>query len=261
MPDGHVLFEQDADEWWSKNSHCALLHSIVPARRDYLQHVFTEKLHKALAGATVLDIGCGGGLFAEEVARLGCQVTGIDPSARSIAVAQQHAEQMGLTINYRVASGEQLPFDDDAFDMVYCCDVLEHVHDVNAVVDESARVLKTGGMYLYDTINRTWFSKFFLILLFQKWAWSRIVPSNLHDGSKFIKPKELLRLLRRHGLEPRDMVGLSPNLSPMANLKRMVALWKFRRGAQSYAELGRTMVFRISRFTWLNYMGYAVRNA
>jgi len=259
MPDGHELFEQDADEWWSENSHCALLHGIVPARKAYLQRVFTEQLHKALAGATVLDIGCGGGLFAEEVARLGCQVTGIDPSPRSIAVAQRHAEQMGLDINYRVASGEHLPFDNNTFDLVYCCDVLEHVRDADAVVAESARVLKAGGMYLYDTINRTWFSKFFLILLFQKWAWSRIVPQNLHDGSKFIKPKELHSMLNRHGLEPRDTVGLSPDLSPIANLKRMMALWKFRQGSLSYAELGRTMVFRLSRFTWLNYMGYAVK--
>jgi 2-polyprenyl-6-hydroxyphenyl methylase/3-demethylubiquinone-9 3-methyltransferase len=100
-------------------------------------------------------------------------------------VAQRHADQMGLDINYRVASGEHLPFDNNTFDLVYCCDVLEHVRDADAVVAESARVLKAGGMYLYDTINRTWFSKFFLILLFQEWAWSRIVPQNLHDGSKF----------------------------------------------------------------------------
>lgn len=253
----HELFEQDADLWWSDNSHCALLHSLVPARLDYLRRIFTEELGKNLRQATVLDVGCGGGLFAEEVARLGCQVTGIDLSPRSIEVAQQHAEQMGLSITYRAASGEQIPFEDNSFDLVYCCDVLEHVSDVNVVIAESARVLKPGGMYLYDTINRTWLSKVMMIRLAQDWL--RIAPPDLHDWKQFIKPGELHGILTRHGLEPRDTIGVLPDMKPITSLKRLFAFWKVKRGKMTYAELGRTMVFRPSRLTFMNYMGYAIK--
>jgi 2-polyprenyl-6-hydroxyphenyl methylase/3-demethylubiquinone-9 3-methyltransferase len=253
----HELFEQDADLWWSDNSHCALLHSLVSARLDYLRHVFIKELGKDLKQTIVLDVGCGGGLFAEEVARLGCQVTGVDLSPRSIAVAQQHAEQMGLTITYRAASGEQLPFENNSFDLVYCCDVLEHVSDINAVIAESARVLKPGGMYLYDTINRTWLSKVMMITLVQNWL--RIAPPDLHDWKQFIRPKELHDILRSHGLEPCDTIGVLPDMNPIASLKRLVAFWKVKRGKMTYAELGCSMVFRPSRFTFMNYMGYAMK--
>lgn len=253
------LFEQDAHLWWSDNSHCAFLHSLVSARLDYLKQIFTERLGNDLSRATVLDVGCGGGLFAEEVARLGCQVTGVDLSPRSIEIAQRHAEQMGLTITYHAASGEQLPFQDNTFDLVYCCDVLEHVSDVNLVIAESARVLKSGGMYLYDTINRTWLSKFLMITIMQKWKWLRLIPSDLHDWKKFITPAGLQRILTRQGLEPCDMIGLIPDMNPIANIKRLLDIRKVKRGVMSYAELGRGMVFRPSRFLSMNYMGYAIK--
>jgi 2-polyprenyl-6-hydroxyphenyl methylase/3-demethylubiquinone-9 3-methyltransferase len=251
------VFDQDAELWWSDNSHCALLSSIVPARIEYLRRVFTEILQKPLRGATVLDIGCGGGLFAEEVAKLGCEVIGVDPSTRSIEIAREHAEQMGLSLTYHVAFGERLPFDDNTFDMVYCCDVLEHVHDVSAVISESARVLKTGGMYLFDTINRTWLSKFLMITLIQDWL--GIVPRNLHDWKAFIKPQELKQLMRRHGLDPRDITGLVPRIDPLTNIKRLFDIRKLKRGEITYAAFGRGMVFRMQRFTSLNYIGYALK--
>jgi 2-polyprenyl-6-hydroxyphenyl methylase/3-demethylubiquinone-9 3-methyltransferase len=251
------LFEQDAHLWWSENSHCALLHSLVPARLDYLKNVFIDRFENDLSSVTVLDVGCGGGLFAEEVARLGFQVTGIDLSPRSIETARRHAKQMGLPITYHPASGEKIPFQDNTFDLVYCCDVLEHVNDPNLVIAESARVLKSGGMYLYDTINRTWLSKFLMITLMQKWL--RVVPSDLHDWQKFIPPATLQRILKRHGLEPFDRIGLIPDMNPMANIKRLVDLRKVKRGVMSYAELGRGMVFRPSRVLVMNYIGYALK--
>jgi 2-polyprenyl-6-hydroxyphenyl methylase/3-demethylubiquinone-9 3-methyltransferase len=254
----HELFEKDAHLWWSDNSHCALLHSLVPARIDYLRKIFTERLGNDLSQATVLDVGCGGGLFAEEVARLGCQVTGVDLSPRSIEMAKRHAEQMGLPITYHAASGEQLPFQDNGFDMVFCCDVLEHVNDPNQVIAESARVLKSGGIYLYDTINRTWLSKFLMITLMQKWL--RVIPSDLHDWKKFITPAALQRILKHHGLQPCDMIGLIPSMNPIANVKRMLDIRKVKRGMMSYAELGRGMLFRPSRFRLMNYMGYAIKD-
>ncbi len=194
---------------------------------------------------------------AEEVARLGCQVTGVDLSPRSIEVAQRHAEQMGLTITYRVAPGEQLPFHDNTFDLVYCCDVLEHVSDVSVVIAGSAHVLKPGGMYLYDTINRTWLSKLMMITLAQDWL--RIVPPNLHDWKQFIRPNELHNILTRHGLEPCDTIGLMPDMNPIKSIKRLFDLRKLKRNEMSYAEFGRGMMFQMSRLTFVNYMGYALK--
>lgn len=259
MPVNHELFEQDAELWWSENSHCALLSSVVQARLDYLRRIFTEEFGKAVGRATVLDVGCGGGLFAEEMARLGFQVTGVDLSPRSIMTAQRHAEQMGLSITYRVSPGEELPFENNTFDLVCCCDVLEHVSDANAVIAQSARVLKAGGMYLFDTINRTWLSKLMMIKLVQDWL--RIAPQNLHDWKQFITPSELHMLLVRHGLEPRDMLGIKPDMHPITSLKRLVSFLNLKRGKITYAELGREMVFQPSRFKFMNYMGYAIKSA
>lgn len=259
MPRDHELFEQDADLWWSDNSHCTLLLSMVPARLNYLCQLLRGRFGEELSRVTVLDVGCGGGLFAEEVARLGCQVTGIDLSPSSIEIAQRHAEETGLSITYHVASAERLPFHDNAFDLVYCCDVLEHVNDVNAIITESSRVLKPGGIYLYDTINRTWLSKFLMIKLMQEWEWLRVIPSELHDWNRFITPEELHHMLTHHGLEPHDIIGLIPDMNPITSIKRLFNMRKVKLGMMSYAELGQGMVFRPSRILSMNYMGYAIK--
>jgi len=255
----HTLFERDAHLWWSDHGHCALLHSLVPARLNYLCQIFTERLERDPGDATVLDVGCGGGLFTEEVARLGCRVTGVDLSRRSIEIAKLHADQMGLAIAYHVAAGEKLPFLDNTFDLVYCCDVIEHVHDVNRVVAESARVLKSGGIYLYDTINRTWLSKLFMITLMQKWEWLRVIPSDLHDWEKFVTPAEIQHILTHHRLKTHDMIGLMPDMNPITSIRRLFDIRKVKRGTMSHAEFGRGMIFHPSRFQWMNYMGYAVK--
>jgi 2-polyprenyl-6-hydroxyphenyl methylase/3-demethylubiquinone-9 3-methyltransferase len=113
-------------------------------------------------------------------------------------------------------------------------------------------------MYLYDTINRTWLSKVMMITLVQDWL--RIAPPDLHDWKQFIKPNDLHEMLMRHGLEPRDTIGVLPDMNPITSLKRLFAFWKVKRGKMTYAELGRDMVFRPSRFTFMNYMGYAIKS-
>lgn len=259
MSEDNNLFEKDAHLWWSDNSHCALLHSMVPSRLEYLKKIWKNKLGKNFSQITALDVGCGGGLFAEEVARIGCHITGVDLSTRSIAIAQKHAEQMGFDIKYQVASGEELPFPNNSFDLVYCCDVLEHVNDINQVIAESARVLRSGGVYLFDTINRTWQSKLLLINLMQKWEWLRIIPSDLHDWEKFIKPSELQQILLDQGLEPCDMIGLAPSMNPYTSIKKMVDIRKVKRGIMTYAEFGQGMIFKPNRSLSMNYMGYAIK--
>lgn len=259
MTAGHDVFEQDAHLWWSENSHCALLHSMILARLDFLKQTFPQETGTTLKGATVLDVGCGGGLFAEEVARLGCRVTGVDLSPRSIEIAKQHAEQTGLGISYDIAEADRLPFPDSSFDLVYCVDVLEHVNDVSRVVAESARVLRTGGMYFFDTINRTWLSKFFVITLLQKWEWVRVMPPDIHDWKKFIKPAELGAMMASCGLEPREMIGLLPDMDPISGIKRLLSMRKVKLGKMSYVELGQGMVFRPSAIRAMNYMGYGIK--
>jgi 2-polyprenyl-6-hydroxyphenyl methylase / 3-demethylubiquinone-9 3-methyltransferase len=136
-----------------------------------------------------LGRGCGGGFLAEEFARLGFDVVGVDPSAVSIEAARAHAAASSLNIDYRVGAGEQLLVEDGMFDVAYCCDVLEHVSDLDRVISETARVLKPGGLYLFDTVNRTLQSKLVAIKIAQEWPLTRVVDTPMHDWQMFIKPR------------------------------------------------------------------------
>src|SRR5207253_8162604 len=126
----------------------------------------------------------------------------------SVITARNHACQSGLEIDYLAATGEKLPFANASFDSVVCADVLEHVDSPLAVIAEISRVLKDGGVFLYDTINRTLRSRIAVIGIFQEWKWTRCAPPNLHDWNKFIKPREMHRMLSQHGLLSRPLVGL-----------------------------------------------------
>src|SRR3954471_6500181 len=223
MPVDNQLYDRLADTWWDEDGWLNLLRTVMnPARFDYLRDaVGAHGLDPR--GATALDVGCGGGLLAEEVARLGFRVTGVDPSAPSLETAREHARAAELDIEYREGVGEALPVADAAFDLVYCCDVLEHVDDVPAVLREIRRALKPGGLFVYDTINRNPLSKLFVIKLLQEWDFTRVVEPGLHDHAMFIKPRELERDLRAAGLEPRGSEGLSGAANPLVFLRLMRA--------------------------------------
>src|SRR6185295_9356549 len=165
----NAVYDRMADSWWDEAGFLHLLAALNPARFGYMQRMITQELRLAPAELRALDVGCGGGLLAEEFARLGCKLVGVDPSELSIKAARKHAAGQKLTIEYLCAVGEALPFCDASFDVVYCCDVLEHVIDRGRVVAESSRVLKPGGTYLFDTINRTLRSRLVVIKLLQEW--------------------------------------------------------------------------------------------
>ena len=207
-------------------------------------------------GLRALDIGCGGGFLAEEFAALGCRVVGVDPSPVSIAAARGHAAARGLDIDYRVGPGERLPVPDSGFDLAYCCDVLEHVSDLDRVVSEAARVLKPDGLYLFDTINRTLKSRLLAIKVTQQWPLTRITDVALHDWDMFIKPAELAGVLARHGLEAAEIAGLGPRAKLPALLRGYIAA---RRGRISYGELSRRLDFGRVGSTAVSYMGFAVK--
>ena len=255
MPVDNALYDRLADTWWDEDGWLNLLRSAMnPARFDYLRDaVAGHGLDPR--GATALDVGCGGGLLAEEVARLGFRVTGVDPSAPSLETAREHARAAGLDIEYREGVGEALPVADAAFDLVYCCDVLEHVDDVPAVLREIRRALKPGGLFVYDTINRNPLSKLFVITLLQEWDFTRVVEPGLHDHAMFIKPRELERDLRAAGLDPRGSEGLSGAANPLVFLRLMRAR---RRGDITMPEFAAKTRMKRSRDRTISYVGHAV---
>jgi 2-polyprenyl-6-hydroxyphenyl methylase/3-demethylubiquinone-9 3-methyltransferase len=135
--------------------------------------------------------------------------------------------------------------------------VLEHVNDLDKVIAETARALRPGGIYLYDTINRTFRSKLIMIKLFQEWDWTSFMPPRMHDWQMFIKPAELCGLMGRYGLESRGLVGLKPSAHPIQVIR---TLRKRKRGEITYTEAGRQMNLSVSKDTSVMYMGYGIKN-
>ena len=252
------IYDRIGDTWWDENNPLnMLLGSFTPGRFDYFRGVL-DRTDRDPTGMRAVDIGCGGGFLAEEFARLGCRVVGIDPSPISIATARRHAHSSGLDISYLVASGENLPLDSSSFDLAYCCDVLEHVADLGQVIEETARVLKPGGLYLFDTINRTRTSRLLAIKVLQDWRLTRIIDTELHSWDLFIKPEELGACLGGHGLRLAETIGLGPRENKAS------VLWNFiqaRRGRITFGQLSRRLNVGQVKNTSLSYLGYATKEA
>jgi len=196
-----TIYDKVADRWWSDDIRwIRTLKNLVPGRLSWMdrQIDWIEK--------DVLDLGCAGGFMAEALHARGARVTGIDPARDAIAAARVHAKQSGVEINYDVGWGEALPYPNLSYDVVVCVDVLEHVRDLTAVLSEVKRVLRPGGLFLFDTINRNWLSRFSAITLAEDIL--RLLPRGTHDPNLFIKPKELRAGLRSAGLIPGPFTGL-----------------------------------------------------
>jgi 2-polyprenyl-6-hydroxyphenyl methylase/3-demethylubiquinone-9 3-methyltransferase len=251
------VYDRLGGSWWDETSPLNALHgSITPGRFAYFRDVLARQFGARVRGLRVLDIGCGGGFLAEEFAVLGCRVTGVDPSAASVDAARAHAARRGLRIDYRVGAGEELPAPDAAFDVACCCDVLEHVSDVDRVIGETARVLEPGGLYLFDTINRTRMSKLLAIKVAQQWRLTRLTDVAFHDWDMFITPAELAAVLERHGFAPGETTGLGARAAPLAVLRSLASA---RRGQITYGELSRRLDVGQVSSTALSYMGFAAR--
>jgi 2-polyprenyl-6-hydroxyphenyl methylase / 3-demethylubiquinone-9 3-methyltransferase len=252
------VYDRLGESWWDESSPLNILHgSITPGRFGYFNDILASQGKVQVHGLRALDIGCGGGFLAEQFAALGCQVVGVDPSTVSIDAARRHAAARGVDIDYRVGSGEQLPAPDSTFDLAYCCDVLEHVSDLDRVVSETARVLKPGGLFLFDTINRTLKSKLLAIKVMQQWPLTRITDAAIHDWDMFIKPADLAGVLTRHGLEVGEMVGLGPRAKLTVLLRGFIAA---RRKRITYGELSRRLDFGRVSSTAVSYIGFATRS-
>jgi 2-polyprenyl-6-hydroxyphenyl methylase/3-demethylubiquinone-9 3-methyltransferase len=197
-----------AADWWDPRGSSAMLHRLNPVRlkyiREQIDHHWQTDEHdlKPLAGKRAADIGCGAGLLAEPLARLGAQVTGIDAAPENIAVAREHALGQGLEIDYRVGGAEAV---DGRFDLVASLEVIEHVADPAAFVGGLANAVAEGGLLILSTPNRTRWSRLLLVGVAE--ATGRI-PRGTHDWDKFITPEELKPMVAGAGLVVADVTGL-----------------------------------------------------
>lgn len=205
-------FGRIADEWWDPNGKFRPLHKLGPARLGFVKdriishYARDGRALKALAGLSVLDIGCGGGLISEPLARLGADVTGIDPALENIAAAQRHAADSGLTVTYRSELAETLVDEGATFDVVLCLEVVEHVPDVGAFLAVVSRLVRPGGLLIASTINRT--IKAYALAIVGAEYILRWLPVGTHQWERFVTPDELNRHLTAAGLGPAHMEGL-----------------------------------------------------
>ena len=204
-------FEAMAAEWWDPNGKFKPLHMLNPCRLDYITTQIAAEFDRDLAaarpfdGVRLLDIGCGGGLLSEPMARLGATVVGADAAPRNIPVAQVHAEKSGLAIDYRHTTAEDMAAAGERFDVVLNMEVVEHVADPLTYLRACHDLLKPGGLHICSTINRN--PKSFAMAIVGAEYVMRWLPKGTHEWSKFITPDELYELLRKAGLDPVDRKG------------------------------------------------------
>ncbi len=197
-------FEQLASRWWDPHSEFKPLHEINPLRLDYIDS------HASLSGKKVLDVGCGGGILSESMARRGAEVMGIDMGEAPLQVAELHKLESGVEVEYRHITAEALADEmPGTFDVVTCMEMLEHVPDPGSVIAACARLVKPGGQVFFSTINRN--PKAYLFAIVGAEYLLRMLPKGTHDFAKFIRPSELEGWCRPAGLELRELTGMTYN--------------------------------------------------
>jgi 2-polyprenyl-6-hydroxyphenyl methylase/3-demethylubiquinone-9 3-methyltransferase len=194
-------FEELASRWWDKNSEFKPLHDINPLRANWIDNL------APVAEKKVLDVGCGGGILAESLAQRGAQVTGIDMGDAPLGVAKLHQLESGLSIDYQKSTAENFAKQhENAFDVVTCLEMLEHVPDPSSVVQACAKMVKPGGHVFFSTINRN--PKSFLFAIIGAEYVLRLLPRGTHEYAKFIRPSELANWSREADLQVNQMTGL-----------------------------------------------------
>ncbi|OZG71040.1 bifunctional 3-demethylubiquinol 3-O-methyltransferase/2-polyprenyl-6-hydroxyphenol methylase [Hahella sp. CCB-MM4] len=197
-------FEDLAHRWWDPESEFKPLHEINPLRLNYIDQ------KAALPGKLALDVGCGGGLLSEGMARRGAHVTGIDMGEEPLSVARLHGLESGVKVDYRKTTIEDLAAEQtEQYDVVTCLEMLEHVPDPASVIQACAKAAKPGANLFFSTINRN--PKSYLFAIVGAEYVLKMLPKGTHDWKKFIKPSEMARMLRTAGLELQDTIGMTYN--------------------------------------------------
>ena len=210
-PSEIAKFEAMAAEWWDPHGKFKPLHMLNPCRLDYITQQIAAEFDRDLKDAKpfqslrLLDIGCGGGLLSEPMARLGAEVVGADAAEGNLPVARIHAEQSGLQIDYRHTTAEDMAAAGEQFDVVLNMEVVEHVADPLSYLTATQQLLKPGGLEICSTINRN--PKSYAMAIFGAEVVMRWLPRGTHEWNKFITPDELFDLLRQAGLDPVDRKG------------------------------------------------------
>ena len=203
-PQEIAKFEELASRWWDPHSEFKPLHDINPLRLDFIDQ------RAALAGKTVVDVGCGGGILSESMAQRGAMVTGIDMGKAPLSVARLHQLESGVEVDYRQITAEELAAEKpQAYDVVTCLEMLEHVPDPASVIRACADLVKPDGHVFFSTINRN--PKAYLFAIVGAEYLLKLLPKGTHDYSKFIKPSELEGWIRQADLSLRELTGMSYN--------------------------------------------------
>jgi 2-polyprenyl-6-hydroxyphenyl methylase / 3-demethylubiquinone-9 3-methyltransferase len=205
-------FNRLAAEWWNPNGRMKPLHKFNPVRLQYLRDLAAERFGKDIkaprpfAGLSLLDIGCGGGLLSEPLARLGFDVTGIDPARNNVDIARTHAEAAGVPVTYRKVTAEILADENQRFDVVLAMEVVEHVPSVPEFVSTATSLVKPGGLFVAATINRT--KRSFALAIVGAEYILRWLPVGTHSWDKFVTPDELEGAIAEGGLDVFDRKGV-----------------------------------------------------
>lgn len=194
-------FSHNAHHWWDRNGQFKTLHDINPLRLDYIDR------NASIAGKTVLDVGCGGGILAESMAQRGAKVTGIDMAEKALNVARLHLFESGNEVEYVTTSAEEFAMKRPRhYDVVTCMEMLEHVPDPQSIVKACSELVKPGGHVFFSTLNRN--PKSYLYAVLGAEYILNMLPRGTHDYAKFIKPSELAHFCRNAGLDMEDLIGL-----------------------------------------------------
>ena len=237
-PEDVARFSAIAAEWWDPTGKFKPLHRLNPLRLTYIRDEVCKRLGRdplapnALSGLRVVDIGCGGGLLAEPIARMGATVVGVDASEKNIKTAATHAAETGTTVDYRATTAEALAASGEKFDVVLAMEVIEHVADVPLFLKSLSDLLAPGGVLFLATLNRT--PKSFALAIVGAEYILRWLPRGTHNWRQFLRPSELNAAVRTYGLSVRNLTGITYN--PLSD--------EFRLNARDLA---------------VNYMGWAER--
>ncbi len=208
-------FSKLAEKWWDAKGPFKPLHDINPLRLGFIKtHACTHfgrdaASLRALSNLSVVDIGCGGGLICEPMARMGASVTGVDASEKNIKTATVHAQMMNVSVNYRATTAEAMVAENHQFDLVLALEIIEHVADADAFIASCAALVKPGGMLIMTTLNRT--AKSFAMAIVGAEYVLRLLPRGTHDWRKFIKPADMQRSMEHNALRVIDTQGMVLN--------------------------------------------------